>query len=287
MVPHDNIFVTESFPLQRGSQIILQEIALLFRGVNARLPGLGGHGLVLDRDSPNGHSFGFVGLDELHIIIGPGLGIAGQQLAAPQHVFVVFHEGGGTPRTGIEHQGSPGGFRGPLDQRNPDLPVMVNVKSGQRRVPLLNIGIAAAAEITAVNGGPHQRVADALLPVVVSRKELLLFFERKAGKHLGAGIGDGSPDAQKFLEGNRGIYEDTNLGFLRLLCRGKRKRSRGGQPQITAVGCRVNFHTLAFGRIGHSLLLFHSVLCATHQKKRRKNIKHILAHEISLLVKEI
>ncbi len=231
---------------------------------------MGGHGLILDRDAPDGHPFSLISLYKFYIIVCPGLGKVGQQLAAPQHVVVVLHEGGRAPRTGIKHQGAPGGFRSRFDQRNPELPVMVNVKGGQCRVPLLDIGIAAAAEITAVDGGPHQRIADALLPVIICREELLLLFRRKAGEHLGAGIRDGSPDAQEFLEGDYRIYEDTNLGFLWLLCRGKSKRSRGGQPQFTAVGRRENFHTFAFGRIGRHPWLFIYILCATHQKKRRK-----------------
>src|ERR1700742_1878880 len=77
--------------------MVFSKVPLVFSRVDARLPSLRRHRLVLYGDAPDGHAFALGSLDELRVIVRPSLIKLRPQLPAVQHVFVVFHEGGRTP----------------------------------------------------------------------------------------------------------------------------------------------------------------------------------------------
>src|SRR5450759_2588552 len=60
MIPGNDLLVTQPFSLHSRAEVVLQEVSLVFRGVDARLPCLRRHGLVLNADAPDGYSFPLV-----------------------------------------------------------------------------------------------------------------------------------------------------------------------------------------------------------------------------------
>src|SRR5271157_3564733 len=78
--------------LRKGrAQIILHEIALLLRGINAALPGLDGQGLVLNGEAPDRDAVILHGGDILDVIECPGGEAVRFELAAVDHGAVAFH----------------------------------------------------------------------------------------------------------------------------------------------------------------------------------------------------
>ncbi|EFF49434.1 hypothetical protein XAUC_01670 [Xanthomonas citri pv. aurantifolii str. ICPB 10535] len=90
---------------------------------------------------------------------------------------------------------------------------MLDRKTLQRRVALLDVGVAAATEIRAMDGGTRQRVANALLRIVVSREQRTLRTLGQLGKGLCAGIGDRATDTQHLLKLPLRIDEDGIFFF--------------------------------------------------------------------------
>src|SRR6202022_3563316 len=116
----------EPFSPHRRAQVVLQEFSLVFRSVDARLPCLRRHGLVLNRNAPDGNFLFLVSLDELRVVVGPGLKELRLQLSTMQHVVVGLHECRWTPWTAEERELSAGGGERPLDEGNAELPVVVD-----------------------------------------------------------------------------------------------------------------------------------------------------------------
>ncbi|OPZ76828.1 MAG: hypothetical protein BWY77_01812 [bacterium ADurb.Bin431] len=144
VVPDDQFFAAHARPGQGRSEMILDKVALLLIGVDAGLPGLGGHGLVLHRETPHRQALLLVGLDELYIAAGPGLKTLGFEFAAAQHVVVGFHPGRRAPGAGVEGEGTPGRGRGLFDEGKLELSIMVDVETFQLEVSGLDIVVAAA-----------------------------------------------------------------------------------------------------------------------------------------------
>ena len=166
VVPHDDFLVAVSGSFHRRAEVVFQEIAFLLGGVNARFPALRRHGFVLDGHPPYWEPFSFVGLDEFHKVVGPGLVVFGQQRPAAQHVFVCFHEGWRAPRTRVKHEVISNHRRSPLDHRNALDPVGRDIKCGQRRVSLFDVCVASEPEVAAVDARPNNVVVDASFPEV-------------------------------------------------------------------------------------------------------------------------
>ena len=79
VVPHDDVLVPISGGVHRRPEVVLQEISLLLSRVDARLPALYRHGLILDGHPPHGQPFCLIGFDELHEVLGPGVPVFRQQ----------------------------------------------------------------------------------------------------------------------------------------------------------------------------------------------------------------
>ena len=131
VVPNDDFLVSVTGRLHGGSEVVFQEVTLLFSGVNARFPALSRHGFVLDGHPPNGKAFRFVGFDELDKVIGPGLVVFRQKGAAAQHVLVRFHKGGRAPWARVKHQVFPDHGSSTLDHWNALCAVGFDVERGQ------------------------------------------------------------------------------------------------------------------------------------------------------------
>src|SRR5205823_12781669 len=97
------------------AKIVLDEVSLVRRLIDARLPGLSRHRLVLDRDAPDGHARLPVALDELRVIEGPRAVKLRAQMAAVQHGGVVLHVCRRAAWTGEQLEPVPGRRQGSLD----------------------------------------------------------------------------------------------------------------------------------------------------------------------------
>ena len=64
MIPHDYLFISQSFFVHDWSQVILQKISFFFSGKNARFPSLCSHRFILYRNTPDRNSFFFVSFNK-------------------------------------------------------------------------------------------------------------------------------------------------------------------------------------------------------------------------------
>ena len=129
MIPGEDFPVGQTFSAQGRAEVVLQEITLLFGGVDTGFPLLRRHRLVLNGDSPDVYAFPLIRLDELRVVVGPRLIKLCLELAAVQHVSVLFHEGGRTP--GACEDREPPARRGQraLDERDAELSVVFDAEA--------------------------------------------------------------------------------------------------------------------------------------------------------------
>ena len=78
-----------------------------------------------------------------------------------KHIVVVLHESRWTPGAAKDAELPSGRCQRLFHKGNSKLPVMVDGKAAQLLVAFVNIGVTGAREITTVDVGPGQRVADA------------------------------------------------------------------------------------------------------------------------------
>src|SRR5205085_3361209 len=108
VIPRENLLVAEALPSKGRPEVVLQEVPLVLRREDARLPLLSRHRLVLDGDAPDGYALGLIRLDELRVVVGPRLVELRLQLPAVEHVVVLLHEGGRAPGAREERESSAG-----------------------------------------------------------------------------------------------------------------------------------------------------------------------------------
>src|SRR5438132_5607979 len=161
MVPDNDLLLAQPLSFHRWAEIVFQKISLFLSGINTRLPSLRGHGFVLNSDAPDGNAFTLVGLNELREVVGPGLIKLWFQSATVKHIVVVLHEGRWTPGAAKDVELPSGRSQRLLYKRNPKLFVMVDAERVQLLVAFVYVGVAAAREITTMDVGSGQRVADA------------------------------------------------------------------------------------------------------------------------------
>src|SRR5438045_2946219 len=101
-----------------------------------------------------------------------------------QHVVIVFHECRRTPRARENIKSPAGGGDSLLDEWYAELFVVLDAESSQGFIAFLDIGVAAAREITTVNVCPCQLVAETEFFVEICIQDLALFFFRQNGKHF-------------------------------------------------------------------------------------------------------
>src|SRR3989441_11652021 len=95
--------------------------------------------------------------------------VVGAQVTAVQHVVVVFHEGRRAPGAGEQLEPVPArGHRSP-NERDPEPQVVRDGEGGQVLVPLVDVRVALAREVTAVDVGAAQGIPDP--PVGAVRSE--------------------------------------------------------------------------------------------------------------------
>src|SRR5256714_5536622 len=128
VIPAEDFLFAESGTSHRGTEVILEEVPLLLGGVDARLPGLRSHRLVLDRDSPDRNPFVLVSFDEFRVVVRPRLIELGLQLSAVQHVVVRLHECRRTPRAAEKSEPAPCSGDRALDEGNAESPVVIDAE---------------------------------------------------------------------------------------------------------------------------------------------------------------
>ena len=153
----------------------------------------------MNRDAPDGNSFSLVRLDELRVVVGPGLIELRFQFSTVEHVIVGLHERRWTPRAAKESERSASGGHRLLDEGNAELPVVVDAEGLQLLVAFVDVGVASGREIAAVNVGSSNRVTDAFVRIKVGVQNFPLFGRRQFRKNLSGRIGECAADAQDRL----------------------------------------------------------------------------------------
>src|SRR5689334_8563655 len=178
VIPNDDLLLAESFLLDRWSKMVLEEVAFVLGRVDARLPLLRRHRLVLNTDAPDRNAFALVSSDELHEVVGPRLIELRFQLAAAQHVVVVFHERRRAPRAREDVEPVAGRRDYLLDKGNAEFLIVRDAERLQLFVAFVDVGVTAAREVATVNVRARECVADARLATVVCVEKFLLLWFR-------------------------------------------------------------------------------------------------------------
>ena len=242
VVPHHDVFVTETGGLHSGTEVKLQEVPLLLGRVDAGLPALNRHGLVLNGHPPNGQSLCFIGLNELYEVLRPRAVKLRQQGTPVQHVLVRLHESRWTPRAGIEHQVLADHLRRPLDHGDALDGVRGYGEGRQSRIPLFDVGMAPQPKVTGMDAGTDDVVSDALLPEVGLQQRFLLGGTH-LGEHFGSRIGDRAAHPEVGLELLLRIDENGHLRLQRLVGRFECTLSLIGQPFVRVFRRGKNTHS--------------------------------------------
>src|SRR3989454_2697164 len=171
MIPHDDVDVAEALLYHDRTKVVLEKIPLVLSLKDTRLPPLGGHRLVLDGDPPYRHACLAIALNELRKVERPGMSVLGAQVTAVQHVIVVLHERRRAPGTGEELEPVPARGHRPPDERDPEPQVVRDGEGVQVLVTLIDIRVALAREVAAVDVGPGQRVPDPAVGAVIRSEE--------------------------------------------------------------------------------------------------------------------
>eukprot|EP01137_Pigoraptor_chileana_P000265 Opistho-2@36166 len=209
VVPDDDLDVAQSGARQGRPEVIAHEVALLLRRVDAGVPALHGHGLVLHRHAPDRHPLGRIGLDEAHIAAGPGLGEHRQQPAAAVHLPIALHPGRRTPGRGQQLQRSARHLLGRLDHGQQGLAVAVDIEMRQRHVAgHLGMGIVAQREIAAVHVHAAETVAMTGLAVEVVAQQGRALLGRQRGPGHGRRLGEGRAKTLQGLEAPVAVDHD-------------------------------------------------------------------------------
>src|SRR5205814_1617198 len=143
VIPNNYLLITQPFPVHRRAEIVFQKVSLFLRGVNTRLPRLRRHRFVLNGNSPDRYAFSLIGLDELRVVVGPGLIKLRLQFSTMKHIIVVLHECRRTPGAGKKGELTSGRGQRLFDKWNPKLPVVADAEGLQPLVTFVYIGIAA------------------------------------------------------------------------------------------------------------------------------------------------
>ena len=122
-----------------------------------------GHGFVLDGYPPNRNSLRLVRFNEFDEVVRPGLLVAWQEFATPQHVVVGFHEGRRAPGARIKNEVIADDGRSSFDHWDPLHFVLLNGKCSQCIIAFFDVRMASKTKITAVNAGPDDVVIDSIL----------------------------------------------------------------------------------------------------------------------------
>ena len=253
MVPHDDVdFSQQALLRHHRTQVVFKKVPLVRRLKHARFPRLGRHRLVLDRDAPHRYAFLPVALDELREIASPGAGVLETQVSTVQHVIVVFHERRRAPGTGKELEPVAAGRHRALDQGDPVAQVVRDGERLQVLVALVDIRVALAREVTAVDVGPAQGVPDPAVGAVIGSDQFVLWGRGQFREGLGRGIGQGSADSNERLKRSPRIDEDVDLSLGCRLRRRERQRIGRRQPESGALGRGVDDRApLSSGLLSH------------------------------------
>ena len=199
VVPRDDLPIGQPLARHRRAEEALEEVALLLGGVDARLPRLGRHRFVLNRDPPDVDALALVRLDELRVVVRPRLPELRRQLSTVQHVAIRLHECRRTPRAGEERELSAGRREHLLDEWDAELSVVRDAERLERLVAFVDVRVAGGGEVAAVDVRAPERVADPLVGIVVGIEQLALLRRRELGEGLRGRVRERAADAEDRL----------------------------------------------------------------------------------------
>mmetsp|Transcript_78313 Transcript_78313/g.242812 ORF Transcript_78313/g.242812 Transcript_78313/m.242812 type:complete len:228 (-) Transcript_78313:531-1214(-) len=197
VVPHHELEI-HAAGVQRGAQVVPDEVALLLVAVEAVLPRRRRVGLVLHGEAPEVHPLLLELPGETNVEVRPGLAILRQQAPARLHPAGVFHPSGRAPRTREQRQGPARGGPGALDHGDHTAPVLLDGERLQLRVTgRVHAAPVASGEVASVHVQTPQGVAQARLGVEVGVQDQLLVCRAHLQKDVCGGLRERSPKARE------------------------------------------------------------------------------------------
>ncbi len=156
---------------------------------------------------------------------------------------------------------------------------MGNIEAVQIRVAVLDVGVALAGKIAAMDMGAAERVADAVLRVKIGPQNFLLLVRRQLVERLRRGIRQGAADADDGLESLGRIHKNVRLLFVHRQTGGQLGFARFGQPLPGILGGDINVN-MAGGLSGSTL----GNICQEQERQdgSNKDLFHINLHSIEL-----
>mmetsp|Transcript_57350 Transcript_57350/g.166503 ORF Transcript_57350/g.166503 Transcript_57350/m.166503 type:complete len:404 (-) Transcript_57350:60-1271(-) len=215
VVPSDKLKI-HSAALERGPEMIADEVALLIMVVQAVLPRKLRLRLVLHAEAPKRQALPFQGLCELDIELGPSCGPLGLQLAAVAHLRLVLHPCRRAPRAGEKLDCLAGGLVRAPDQRENRLLVPLDGETLQLGVALLfTAAPVPVGEVARVHVQPADVEAQAGLPAEVGLHDALLICGAHLCEDFRGGLGEGRAKAVVGLEPHCRIDDEGRLALAR------------------------------------------------------------------------
>ena len=197
VVPDEGLHVVEPLRAQGGLQMLVEELALLTRAVEAGFPCLDGLRLVLHRHAADVHALGPVRGDRTGHHARPQVVHAAAQVPAVLHHVSGLRPRGRAPGGGYELEVGVDRLRS-LDQGKHVGPVVVDGEALEGFVGLVHVRAGREGEIAALDGEPAEAVAVVLFGEA-QLEEALLRGIVHLREHVSRRLGERGAEAQEGL----------------------------------------------------------------------------------------
>mmetsp|Transcript_21405 Transcript_21405/g.63879 ORF Transcript_21405/g.63879 Transcript_21405/m.63879 type:complete len:584 (-) Transcript_21405:140-1891(-) len=215
VVPGDDLQV-HAAGLERGPEVVPDEVALGLRAVEAVLPRRLAVRLVLHGEAPEREAGVPQLLREAHVELRPRAAAVLLEAAALAHGPGVLHPRRGAPGAGEEHQGAPGRGRRAPHHGEHGLVVAVDAERLQLRVVL---PVAAAPVAPGEVAGVHVQAADLVvephLRAEVALDDSLLALLPQLEQELCRGLREGPAEAHELLVAHGRVHAHGDLPLVR------------------------------------------------------------------------
>ena len=190
MVPAEQARPSASRLLEQGEEVVGGKAPLLLRGPKHGLPGLGGRGLVLHRQTPGGKPFLRPSFKEFADIACPQRPVFVLKPPPTGHGLVVLHPGWCRPGADHKLEAAPREVCRRLKQGDPVFPVLRDREGAERFVSRFAIGVAMGGKVAAVDRRAGEGVAVTCPGAPAGMEDPLLGTFRQTSEHRRAGVGN-------------------------------------------------------------------------------------------------
>ena len=208
VVPDHNFHVVEAGPVQRRAEVVSNEVAFLLCTVEAGVPALLRHRLVLHRDGPHRHALGLVRADEAHETLSPGGAALLPQPPAVVHFAVGLHPRWRTPGRHEQLDRRAGDPLCGLDEGQQAHAVALDAEALQGEVVgCLDVSIVAERKVARVHVHAAKAVAVTRLRVEVFAQQLLARGRAEPVPHGGSCFRECAAETLDRLEAAARVHE--------------------------------------------------------------------------------